>query len=285
MPFPAWNGAGTFTRTATQWQQDAANGILIVANRHDDNDQGIADGVNACLAKNGENTFVGSAGALRASTDNAIDVGSTAARWRSAYLGTSLVFKGASFSTTVTAAPTANRAVAMPDADGTLALVQLSKNTFAASASSIFTLDTTMFSGWTIRLVNVRPNTDGANLIGAMGTGGVFDAGANYNWGRSDVGSSGVGADSGAAATSSIQVAQSVGNGAGECVNGLIYVSNLLGSMRLQWDLSWVTAAGTFTRAMGAAEDTNGVARDQVRFVCSAGNFTSGSMTIYGWPT
>ena len=163
-------------------------------------------------------------------------------------------------------------------------LYELSTNTFSSSASSIFTLDTTTYNGWLIRLINVRPATDAVNLLATIGTGGSFDAGTNYNWGRNDVSSAGIAAASGAAGTSSVQAAQSVGNGAGECVNGYVYVSNLTGSVRLQWELTWVTAAGTFTRATGGAEDTNGSARDQVKFAMSSGNITSGSMTIYGFP-
>lgn len=121
-----WNGSGVFTRYygANTWQNDAANGTLILADRHDNNDGGLADGINACLTKNGENTFSGSSGAFRASVDNSVDLGSTSLRWRSLYAGTSVVFQGASFATTVTAAPTANRAVVLPDKAGTLALTE-----------------------------------------------------------------------------------------------------------------------------------------------------------------
>ena len=57
----AWNGSGTFSRTngdntgSTTWQQDKADGDKITASRHDTHDQDLADGINACLAKNGEN--------------------------------------------------------------------------------------------------------------------------------------------------------------------------------------------------------------------------------------
>lgn len=124
MAWPTWNGAGTFTRTAAQWQNDAASGILIQADRHDNNDQGLATGINACLAKNGENAFTGTTGstAFRGAVDNTSDLGSTSLRWRNLYAGTSVVFQGASFATTVTAAPTANRAIALPDLAGTVAL-------------------------------------------------------------------------------------------------------------------------------------------------------------------
>lgn len=60
-----WNGSGTFTRTngdntgSTTWQQDKADGDKILSSRHDTHDQDLADGISACLAKNGENAMTG----------------------------------------------------------------------------------------------------------------------------------------------------------------------------------------------------------------------------------
>lgn len=53
----AWGG-GVFTRTygSTAWQTDASNSVGIVADRHDTNDQDLADGINACINKAGGNT-------------------------------------------------------------------------------------------------------------------------------------------------------------------------------------------------------------------------------------
>lgn len=50
-----WNGDGTFSREHN-WQDDADNDIDIVPDRHDDEDDNLATGIQACLAKNGENT-------------------------------------------------------------------------------------------------------------------------------------------------------------------------------------------------------------------------------------
>lgn len=61
----AWNGSGAFTRGngvytgASVWQQDAAAEVDIEADRHDTHDQDLAAGINACLAKNGENAMTG----------------------------------------------------------------------------------------------------------------------------------------------------------------------------------------------------------------------------------
>lgn len=53
----AWGG-GVFTRTygSTAWQIDASNAVGIVPDRHDTNDQDLADGINACINKAGGNT-------------------------------------------------------------------------------------------------------------------------------------------------------------------------------------------------------------------------------------
>ncbi len=56
-----WTGAeyirddGTYTGP-TVWNQNWANSILITYTRHDNHDQDIADGITACLNKNGANT-------------------------------------------------------------------------------------------------------------------------------------------------------------------------------------------------------------------------------------
>lgn len=56
-----WNGSGSFTRTngdntgATLWEQDAADGVDIVTDRHDTHDQDLASGINDCLTKDGQN--------------------------------------------------------------------------------------------------------------------------------------------------------------------------------------------------------------------------------------
>lgn len=60
-----WSGAGVFTRTdgtrtgATVWAQAKAALIKILSTAHDTHDQDLAAGINACLAKNGENAATG----------------------------------------------------------------------------------------------------------------------------------------------------------------------------------------------------------------------------------
>lgn len=59
-----WSG-GSFSRTngvntgSTTWQQDEAGAVDIEADRHDTHDQDLADGIDACLAKDGSNAMTG----------------------------------------------------------------------------------------------------------------------------------------------------------------------------------------------------------------------------------
>jgi hypothetical protein len=56
-----WSG-GVYTRTngtyngSTVWASDAAASIKIQSSRHDTHDQDLANGINACVAKDGSNT-------------------------------------------------------------------------------------------------------------------------------------------------------------------------------------------------------------------------------------
>lgn len=85
----AWDGSGQFSRTngtqtgSTTWANARDAGNNITAAQHDTHDQDLADGINACLAKNGEN---GATGAIKPATDDATDLGSTTKRWRRVYI-------------------------------------------------------------------------------------------------------------------------------------------------------------------------------------------------------
>ena len=60
-----WNGSGTFTRGdgtregATTWAQAKAASQKIDAPPHDTHDEILAQGIQACIAKNGENAMTG----------------------------------------------------------------------------------------------------------------------------------------------------------------------------------------------------------------------------------
>lgn len=58
-----WNGSGVFTQTngvytgATIWNSDKNAGTLITSAHHDTHDYDMAQGINNCLAKDGQNTL------------------------------------------------------------------------------------------------------------------------------------------------------------------------------------------------------------------------------------
>lgn len=58
----AWDGSGNVNRTngtnggTTTWQLDAAAGTEILASRHDVHDQDLADSIENCVARDGQNT-------------------------------------------------------------------------------------------------------------------------------------------------------------------------------------------------------------------------------------
>lgn len=54
-----WNGSGTFTGETYTWVNDLNAGIPITASRMDTQFSDVTTGINACLAKNGENAATG----------------------------------------------------------------------------------------------------------------------------------------------------------------------------------------------------------------------------------
>lgn len=55
---PGWDGAGNFTLTY-DWTDDRDNSVKIRADRHDTQDEDFRAGIEACIAKNGENAATG----------------------------------------------------------------------------------------------------------------------------------------------------------------------------------------------------------------------------------
>lgn len=84
-----WNGSGTFSRTngtqtgSTTWANARDAGNNITASQHDTHDQDLADGINACLTKNGEN---GPTGNFSPANDDTSDLGIQSKRWQDLFL-------------------------------------------------------------------------------------------------------------------------------------------------------------------------------------------------------
>lgn len=85
----AWDGNGSFSRTngthtgATTWANSRDAGNNITASLHDLHDQDLADGIAACLTKNNETKPTAT---FSPNSDNSYDLGTSALRWRRAYL-------------------------------------------------------------------------------------------------------------------------------------------------------------------------------------------------------
>lgn len=160
----------------------------------------------------------------------------------------------------------------------------LVKNTFSASASSIFTLDTTRYSAFLIRFLDVTPATDGVDLRIAIGTGGAFDAGTNYRWVRNDTGNGGANTVTSGTAGAFAIGALVVSNQVQRKISGTLFLTALADYPRFNWDLSYGSTTETMIRAVGAGQDNIAAARDQIRFLFSSGDIAGGSMTLYGFP-
>lgn len=151
-----WSG-NTFTRTngtytgSTTWTSDAGAGIKIVASRHDTHDQDLADGINNCLHKGGQNSPTAN---ISWGTFKITDLGNGTLATDAATYGqtiTALTFDGATKILTATRAA-GNLTVdltALAGGGGTVTSVALSPGTtgFTVTGSPITTSGTFTLGG------------------------------------------------------------------------------------------------------------------------------------------
>jgi hypothetical protein len=179
MPF---DGSGTFNREngvytgPALWQSTRDSDYNILASQHDDHDQDLADGLSIAVTRDGQGKMTASFVASIAG----LDLGSTTTPWRTAYLDTSLVFKGASFSTTLAyTAPTAARTVTLRDLSGTVQLespVATKSANFDAERNNIYFIDTNAI----VATLPAAPAVgDTVQFIDAVGTLTTFTVGRN----------------------------------------------------------------------------------------------------------
>jgi hypothetical protein len=129
----AWDGSGNFSRVHN-WQNDDAANIDILATRMDAEDDNTATGIGACLTKNNESKPTAT---FNPNATRSYDLGGSSARWRIAYLGTSINVQSATAAVATTLAftdATTARTVTFPDAGGTVSLENTSTgiNSFSA---------------------------------------------------------------------------------------------------------------------------------------------------------
>lgn len=116
----SWNGSGVFTRVRN-WVADKNNGIKIIASLHDQEDDNLSAGIQACLTKNNESKPVAD---FRPNADNSYNLGSATLRWVQGFFAGSLrLFNGASnYGELLAGTLTANRTYALPDSSGDIIL-------------------------------------------------------------------------------------------------------------------------------------------------------------------
>lgn len=272
----SWNGSGSFTRTygTTGWQTQAAAGTKIVANNHDTNDGDLATGINACLTRNNEAKPTAT---FSPNVDNSYDLGTTALRWRTGYVGTSMVWQGATFATTVTASPTANRTVVLPDRAGTLALQPTQSALTSVGTGTTVDDTTTIFATArrvTIYIIGVSTNGTSPIMLQLGDAGGIENS--NYfggvtrqttaATGQADYSTGFQFADDGAAA---------------RVYRGKIVLELYDTAAQLQWVCSGILASSGGTYLMSGIKATSATL-DRVRLTTVGGTdvFDAGSWSV-----
>lgn len=269
----AWNGSGSFTRTygSTGWQTQAAAGVLIVANNHDTNDQDLATGINACLTKNNESKPTAT---FRPAVDTSLDLGSTALRWQSAYVSTSVVWQGATYATSISATPTANRTITLPDTSGQVVASSLS-TPYTTTGGTSADITSIPLSARRIVVSLVATSTNGTDpWLFQLGTSGTPQA-VNYRCTAAAI-LNGVSP----ATTNSTTGFQLFLTAAAAAVHGEIAFT-LADASQNYW-----TCAGTFARSDTAAQYTVygsvqlGGALDIIRLTTTGGTDTFDAMRM-----
>ncbi len=115
-----WNGSGIYTRLRN-WVTDKNNGIKIVASLHDQEDDNLAAGIQACLTKNNESKPTAD---FKPNTDGSYSLGSATLRWLQAFISGGIrFFDGASnYGELQAGTLTATRSYDLPDHSGTIVL-------------------------------------------------------------------------------------------------------------------------------------------------------------------
>lgn len=171
---------------------------------------------------------------------------------------------------------------------GTAAMNYISEQTASNSASLAFTsgVDST-YRYYIIILRNIKPATDGANLILTMSTdgGSTYLASTGYKYGLFRVTNDAATGARGSTGTSSIELADNLGNGAAEALDGEIRLWNMPSTTNqksVSIDTTWEDAASDRFRSTGGGANTTTSAVNAVKLAMSSGNIASGTATLYG---
>ncbi len=115
-----WNGSGVFSRVRN-WVADKNNGIKIVASLHDQEDDNLTSGIQACLTKNNENK---PSSDFQPGSDAAHNLGGFSLRWlRGFFSGSVRIFNGATNYVDLSSAALSDiRNQVLPDKSGNVVL-------------------------------------------------------------------------------------------------------------------------------------------------------------------
>jgi len=145
------------------------------------------------------------------------------------------------------------------------------------------------YKAYAVVVTNVIPATDNQSLMFRTSTnaGSSYDSGAgNYAYAQSGYTSSAVGSNQGSTGDTALYLTNGgVGNGTGENVSCVIYISNPAGTSvykQVYGGVAWFDASAVLhtINIHGARLAVADV--DAIRFLFSSGNITSGTFTLYG---
>lgn len=166
----------------------------------------------------------------------------------------------------------------------------ISVQTASASSSIDFVLTDYLstYRAFRFELTGVNPATDAVHLYVRTSTnaGSSYDAGASdYSWvywGRTDAAADFNTSD---AADNEIEIANSIGNGAAEDLDGEVTLFNPVGTTfhkKVEFNATYVAASGALSITKGSGRRAATADVDAIRFVMSSGNIAAGTFALYG---
>lgn len=172
-------------------------------------------------------------------------------------------------------------------AGSTGSLVYLTHQDASSSAQIDFALDAyTGYRNFLVLFEHVLPATDGAELFLRTSTdgGSTFDSGlSDYEWNYLGLAAA-VGVSTGDNADSEIQIAEAIGNVAGEGVRGELrcFLPNSANSVGFTWHVGYFNSSSNTTVLTGQGRRIATTDVTDIRFLMDSGNIASGRFILYG---
>lgn len=169
----------------------------------------------------------------------------------------------------------------------------LVRDVLSSDAVSNFTaFDATLYDGYYFVLQNVKPATDGVNLLMRTSTdgGSSYDStSGDYQWAGTTYqlgGATVTDTQNGNATSLQLNLSTStLGSAGGEYGwSGTVWLigPHLTGYTTAHWDGTFRSTAGASLRSSGAGERSAAEDVDAVQFLFSSGNLASGTISMFG---